>query len=79
MTQIVESICQARHPGPGSGCQGCDPAVRIPENGEVIFLCALCIRWMQLTFDGQPRDVRQIAARRAELAKSDTVTEPVAA
>lgn len=79
---MVEILAIARHPGAGSGCQGCDPAVPVPENRTPIFLCALCVRWMELTFAGERRDVSQIAARRAALAETaepSDMPEPVAA
>ncbi len=40
----------ARHPGPGSGCQGCDPEVPMPTLTTRPFLCPACQRWMEVKF-----------------------------
>lgn len=69
----MQLVTVARHPGPGSGCQGCDPAVSMPTNSDRIFLCALCIRWMELHyFDTRP-DLAQIGERRRALKDIEVI------
>lgn len=65
----------ARHPGPGSGCQGCDPEVPMPKSTDKPFLCALCQRWMELAFaenvaatNTRKAPLELLADRRAALA-----------
>ncbi len=37
----------AKHSGQGSGCQGCDPDVAMPAETDGVFLCPVCVAWME--------------------------------
>ncbi len=71
----------ARHPGPGSGCQGCDPEVPMPKLSDKPFLCALCQRWMEIKFaehmgatNVKKKPLELLAERRAALAEPTPIT-----
>lgn len=52
-------IHHARHAGAGSGCQGCDPDVPMPDATTPVFICALCALWFELHgIDDIPEDQR---------------------
>ncbi len=69
----------AKHPGQGSGCQGCDPDVPMPTIQDRPFLCAGCADYITRAMtanDPVPNSLDVLKQRRAMVAKA-TPPDPV--
>lgn len=66
----MNGIGIARHPGAGSGCQGCDPEVPMPTTTARMFLCTDCYRWFEQTHASSAPDLSQLAERRRVVTKT---------
>lgn len=60
----------ARHPGAGSGCQGCDPEVKMPAITDRAHVCADCYRWFEQHYGSEAPNLLHLAERRRVVAKT---------
>lgn len=58
----------ARHAGAGSGCQGCDPEVKMPAITDRAHVCADCYRWFEQHYRSEVLSLSQLAERRRVVA-----------